>query len=246
MSATAEIVCSFHGGICCVELNRPAKRNALTMPMFSALAESLALAESRTDVKVILVTGAGAVFCAGHDLQAFADWPQSPGDPVPRFLHTIAELRKPMVLAVQGGAAGIGVTWMLHADWVLCSQEAQLRLPFIDLAIAPEAASSVLLARAVGLQRARCLLMGGEAFSGRQAHDWGLVAELAEAGQLRELALERARMLAAKDPMALRQIKDWLHPAGAYRTQIDMELAAINQAVLRSRGMEATDQEVNT
>ncbi|MDY7545108.1 enoyl-CoA hydratase-related protein [Glaciimonas sp. CA11.2] len=232
-TSAQEIACAFEGGICHIEINRPDKRNALTMPMFVALAESLALAESREDVKAVLVTGTGQAFCAGHDLQAFAEWPQGRGDPVPRFLHAIAELRKPLVLAVHGSAAGIGVTWMLHADWVICSPDAALRLPFVDLAIAPEAASSILLARAIGLQRARCLLMGGEPFTGKQAHEWGLVTELAEADQVRVTAWQRARMLAAKDAHALRQIKSWLHPAGGYTAQIDAEIAAINETVLR-------------
>lgn len=238
-----EITCVFDAGICHIEINRPNKRNALTMPMFVALTESLALAESLADVKSVLVTGAGAAFCAGHDLQAFAEWPQARQDPVPRFLHAIAEMRKPLVLAVHGSAAGIGVTWMLHADWVVCSPQATLRLPFIDLAIAPEAASSELLARAIGLQRARRLLLGGEPFTGEQAHAWGLVSELAATQEVRTMARQRAEMLAAKDEQALRQIKNWLHPVGAYASQIDAEVAAINEAVSRRHGGESNSCE---
>lgn len=243
-AAPHEIVCAFDGGICHIEINRPNKRNALTMPMFVALAESFALAESRVDVKAVLVTGAGPGFCAGHDLEAFSEWPQGPQEPVPRFLHTIAEVRKPVVLAVHGSAAGIGVTWMLHADWVVCCPEATLRLPFVDLAIAPEAASSVLLARAVGLQRARRLLMGGEPFSGEQAYAWGLVSELEDAKDVRATALRRAQMLAGKDAQALQRIKDWLHPADAYAAQIDAEVAAINAAVSRRRAHGNSQNEV--
>lgn len=239
LGAPQHIVCNFDGGICHIEINRPDKRNALTLPMFTGLTEALALAESRGDVKAVLVTGAGPAFCAGHDLAAFSDWPQGRQDPVPRFLHAIAELRKPLVLAVHGAAAGIGVTWMLHADWVVCSADATLRLPFIDMAIAPEAASSVLLARAVGMPRARRLLMGGEPFSGERAFAWGLVSEVAPGAQVREAAWQRARMLAGKDAAALRQIKEWLHPAGAYATQINAEVAAINAAVLRGRESQA-------
>jgi enoyl-CoA hydratase/carnithine racemase len=247
LPAPPEIVCDLDDGICRIEINRPAKRNALTMPMFAALAESLALAESRADVKAVLVGGADPVFCAGHDLAAFSEWPQGPDDPVPRFLHAIAAVRKPVVLAVQGSAAGIGVTWMLHADWVVCSPAAVLRLPFIDLAIAPEAASSVLLARTVGLQRARRLLMSGAPFTGEQAYAWGLVSELADLQDLRATAEQRARMLAAKDALILRQIKDWLHPVGAYAAQIDAEVAAINAAVLRrGRGEHAPQREAKT
>ncbi len=243
--APQEITCAVDSAICHIEINRPDKRNALTMPMFVALTEALALAESRADIKAILVTGAGAAFCAGHDLAAFSEWPQGHQDPVPRFLHAIADMRKPLVLAVHGSAAGIGVTWMLHADWVVCSPLAVLRLPFIDLGIAPEAASSVLLSRAVGLPRARRLLLGGEPFTGEQAHSWGLVAELAAAQEVRTVALQRAQMLAAKNEYALHQIKNWLHPAGAYKAQIDAEIDAINEAIWRRKGEVSNKREAN-
>ena len=242
-AALQEIASVFDGGICHIEINRSAKRNALTMPMFVALTESLAVAESRADIRAVLVSSTGPAFCAGHDLEAFSAWPQARRDPVPRFLHAIADMRKPLVLAVQGSAAGIGVTWMLHADWVVCSPTAALRLPFVDLAIAPEAASSVLLARAIGLQRARRLLLGGEPFTGEQAHAWGLVTELAPAHEVCATAQQRAEMLAAKDVRTLRKIKDWLHPAGVYAEQIDAEVAAINEAVFRRNSYELKKSE---
>src|SRR5258706_13798618 len=89
-------------GIWHINVNREEKRNAITIPMFSALAESLRLADARDDVKSILVTGAGANFCAGHDLDSFGEWPQAPHDPVPQFLHTISDVRKPVGIAGHG------------------------------------------------------------------------------------------------------------------------------------------------
>ena len=218
-----------------IELRRPEKRNALTLSMFAALADLLAEAEEDPRARVILVSGAGSTFCAGHDLEAFSAWPQRPEDPVPRFLHAIAAVRKPVVMAVQGAAAGIGVTWLLHADWVVAAPDARLRLPFVDLGIAPEGASTVLLAKAVGSQRAKRLLMSAEPFTGVQAHDWGLVTELAPAAALIDVARERATRLATKDPIALRRVKDWLHPPGEFDARIDEEIDGINAAVLRQR-----------
>lgn len=222
-------------GVLHIEIRRPEKRNALTMPMFSALTASLSRADADPEVRTILVSGAGQTFCAGHDLAAFEQWPQSAQDPVPRFLHAIAAVRKPVVVAVHGAAAGIGVTWLLHADWIVGAPQASLKLPFADLGIAPEAASSLLLARAIGSHRARRLLMGGEAFTAAQAHEWGLVTELAEPDAVLDVARTRARMLAAKDPQTLRTIKGLLHPSGEFDEQIDVEIQAINDAVLRRR-----------
>lgn len=227
------IVSSVSVGICRITIERPDKRNALTMPMFAALAESLRLADERADVRSILVTGSGNSFCAGHDLAAFGEWPQEPKDPVPTFLHAIANVRKPVVIAAQGSATGIGVTWLLHADWVVTSPETVFRLPFIDLGIAPEAASSVLLKEAVGLARAKKLLLGGEKFTGAEAAEWGLVAEVVAAQEVSATATRRAEFLAAKDAVMLRQIKDWLHPADGFHQRIDEEVNVINAAVLR-------------
>jgi enoyl-CoA hydratase/carnithine racemase len=227
------IVSSVSGGICRITIERPEKRNALTMSMFAALAESLRLADEHADVRCILVTGSGNSFCAGHDLAAFSEWPQQPHDPVPIFLHAIANVRKPVVIAVQGSATGIGVTWLLHADWVVTSAETVFRLPFIDLGIAPEAASTVLLKEAVGVVRAKKLLMSGEKFTGAEAVEWGLVAEMVAAEEVSATAARRAEFLASKDAVMLRQIKDWLHPADGFHQRIDEEVNAINAAVLR-------------
>lgn len=227
------IVSGFDDGIWHISIDRPHKRNALTLPMFAALAESLQTAEGRDDVRCILVTGSGEHFCAGHDLGACQEWPQQPHDPVPTFLHAIADVRKPVVIAVQGSATGIAVTWLLHADWVVTSADTVFRLPFIDLGIAPEAASSVLLQRAVGLPRAKRLLMGGERFSGAEAYDWGLVAEVVGSKEAADAGWRRARFLAAKSVPIMRQIKNWLHPAQEFHDRIDEEVSAINEAVLR-------------
>ncbi|AEF90714.1 Enoyl-CoA hydratase/isomerase [Delftia sp. Cs1-4] len=238
---TESIQCSVQDGVWHLCIARPEKRNALTMPMFATIAEALKAADESDEVRSILVTGAGDVFCAGHDLKAFEEWPQKPQDAVPTFLHAIADVRKPVVIAVQGSATGIGVTWLLHADWVVTSADTVLRLPFVDLGIVPEAASTLLLQRAVGLPRARRLLLGGEKFTGAEACEWGLVAEAPPAAEVGARAWERAKFLAAKDPTIVRRIKDWLHPSSEYHQRIDEEVMEINAAVGRRRkAMEST------
>ncbi len=238
---TESIQCSVQDGVWHLCIARPEKRNALTMPMFAAIAEALKAADRRDDVRCILVTGAGDVFCAGHDLKAFDEWPQEPQDAVPTFLHAIADVRKPVVIAVHGSTTGIGVTWLLHADWVVTSADTVFRLPFIDLGIAPEAASTLLLQRAVGLPRAKRLLLGGEKFTGAEACEWGLVAEVSSAAEIHARGWERAKLLASKDPTILRRIKDWLHPGSEYHQRIDDEVIEINAAVGRRRkAMEST------
>jgi len=230
---------SIENGLLHICIDRPDKRNALTMPMFTAITAALKEADQRDDVLCIVVTGNGSAFCAGHDLKAFEEWPQQPQDPVPTFLHAITDVRKPLVIAAHGSAAGIGVTWLLHADWVVTSEDTKLKLPFIDMAIAPEAASTLLLQRAVGLPLAKRLIFGGETFSGADAYQWGLVAELSPAEDVKARAFERAKFFASKDPVILRKMKDWLHPSNEYHQRIDEEVEGINAAVERRRNANA-------
>lgn len=224
-----------HNGVLHLCIDRPEKRNALTMVMFTAITEALKDGDQRDDVRSIVVTGNGSIFCAGHDLKAFEEWPQQPHDPVPTFLHAITEVKKPVVIAAHGSAAGIGVTWLLHADWAVTSAETTFKLPFVDLGIAPEAASTLLLARAVGLPRAKRLLFGGETFTGAEAYQWGLVAELVSPDQVRERAIERASLFALKDSVTLQRIKNWLHPTDECLKRVDEEVAEINAAIARRR-----------
>jgi len=222
-------------GILILEIDRMSKRNAIDMPMFDLLARAFTTANVDDAVRAVLLCGAGDGFCAGHDLSAFDQWPQSPGDPVPRFLHALAALRKPLVIAVQGWAVGIGATSLLHADWVIAAPRASLRFPFLDLGISPEAGSSLLLARAVGSLRARRLLLSAESIDGETAQAWGLVTELQPAEALRAAAVQRAKLLAAKPSPLFKRVKDWLSLETDLHARIDEEIAIINQAVAERR-----------
>lgn len=234
-TAPAESVdVALEDGLWHIRLNRPHKRNALTLPMFAALGEALQAGQAHPEVGALLLSGAGADFTAGHDLQAFEHWPQASWDPIPRFLHALPRVRKPLVIAVQGVAIGIGATSLLHADWVCSTADANIRFPFIELGLVPEAGSSQLLAMAVGLGRARRLLLDGQAVSGAMAHDWGLVSEVVAADALLDEARARARRLASRDPRAYARTKTLLQPAGLAR-RIDVEIELINRAVLERR-----------
>lgn len=131
-AALPDVTCSAarDGTVCIVTIMRPHKRNALTLEMFSALADRLEAAQDDVSVRVVVLCGAGGHYTAGHDLEDFTRWPQHPGDPVPRALHALASLSKPVVIAVHGVAMGFGATSLLHADWSVGSADARLRLPF--------------------------------------------------------------------------------------------------------------------
>jgi enoyl-CoA hydratase/carnithine racemase len=205
--STADIAITYHGATTHIRLNRPDKRNAITTDMYAAMAEALAAAEN-DGTTVVLISGAGIGFCAGNDLADFvADRPAGDNTPVQRFLRAIASSTRILVAAVQGRAIGVGTTMLLHCDFVVAEHGAQLRMPFTDLALVPEAGSSLLVPRLVGYQRACALLMLGEAVGAEEALRLGMVNmvvpdgdALAEAEKLvaRLLAKPRSALLATK------------------------------------------------
>jgi enoyl-CoA hydratase/carnithine racemase len=204
---TPDIQVTQQNAVTHIRLNRPAKRNAITTAMYADLAAALATAE-HDGTTIVLISGAGLGFCAGNDLADFvADRPHDDDAPVHRFLRAIAQSTRILVAAVQGRAVGVGTTMLLHCDFVVAEQGAELKMPFTDLALVPEAASSLLVPRLVGHQRACGLLMLGEPISADAAHALGLVNRVvpdgtamaeAEALAARLLAKPRSALLATK------------------------------------------------
>ena len=149
------IIIERDGAVAELRLARPEKRNAITTAMYAALADGIGAAHADAGVRAVLISGEGSSFTAGNDLHDFiANPPQGRESPVFRFLHGLADATKPIVAAVQGQAVGIGTTMLLHCDIVVLADDARLRMPFVDLALVPEAASSLLVPRAIGHARA--------------------------------------------------------------------------------------------
>ena len=198
-----DIAVENHGVLTHIRMNRPAKRNALTVTMYAAMAEAFAAAET-DGTTIILLSGAGTGFCAGNDLADFvADRPHDDDAPVHRFLRAIANSTRILVAAVHGRAIGVGTTMLLHCDFVIAEQSAELRMPFTDLALVPEAASSLLVPRLLGHQRAASLLMLGEAVGAAEAQRLGMVNRVVPDGECLAEAQALAARLAAKPRSAL-------------------------------------------
>lgn len=191
-------------GIVTLRLNRPTKRNAITSAMYAELADALASADG-SEAAVVVLTGSGGAFTAGNDLGDMAANPPLGDNPPPvRFLTALASLRAVLVAAVDGPAIGVGTTVLLHCDLVYATAASTFRLPFVDLGLVPEAASTLLLPRLVGHQRAAELVLFGERFDAAEAHRMGLVTTLAaDARGLTELVAERTRLLRDKPREAL-------------------------------------------
>src|SRR6266704_3336510 len=161
-----------------VRMDRPEKKNALTRAMYIAMTEALRQAEANSAVRVIFITGTGDSFTAGNDLVDFANAAPGETSPAIAFLQTLAGAQKPVVAAVNGTAIGIGTTMLLHCDLVYAASSARFQLPFVNLGLCPEAASSFILPRMMGHHRAAELLFLGGPFDAGMARDFGIVNEV--------------------------------------------------------------------
>jgi enoyl-CoA hydratase/carnithine racemase len=203
-----EILTEIQDRVLSIQINRPQKKNALTVAMYAAMADALEAAESNPDVRVVLIHGNDEMFTAGNDIVDFDNGPQREGNPpVFRFLSAISNAAKPLVAAVNGPAVGIGTTMLLHCDLVYAGENSRFVLPFVNLGLCPEAASSYLLPRLVGHQRAAELLLLGEPFNAALAHEIGIVTEVLPDTKVIAHARAQAQKLAAKPPSSLRATK---------------------------------------
>lgn len=220
-------------GIFRIEITRPEKKNALTAEMYQALADALARAEADPVVRVILISGAGGNFTAGNDLADFLDQPpMDENAPVFRFLNGFANLQKPFVAAVEGVAVGVGTTILLHCDLAYAGASARFALPFANLGLTPEAASSLLLALRAGHARAAEMLMLGEVFPAQTALDTGIVNAVLPDGQVLAHALERCRKLITQPAASLRLTKQLMKRA---QQALIRETMSIEAEIFRQR-----------
>lgn len=225
--STPEILTEREDGVLWVRIHRPDKKNALTLAMYAALTAALDEANRDAALRVVVLTGSGDSFTSGNDIADFLAAPPTGEDsPVFQFLAALRQFEKPLIAAVNGMAVGIGVTMLLHCDLIYVRAGATLLLPFVNLGLCPEAASSLLLPRLIGHPRAAELLLLGEPFSAEQALEWRLINGIgADADATLELALTKARRLARQPPAAVRLAKALLKrsEAAAVRDTIGVE-----------------------
>jgi enoyl-CoA hydratase/carnithine racemase len=210
-----------------ITLARPDKKNALTGEMYQALLQALELASADASIQVVLVDADGVDFCAGNDIADFVALARSgqtlEDSDVFRFLRALAVFDKPLVAAVRGRAVGIGTTMLLHCDLVYVADNARLSAPFVDLALVPEAASSLLLPARIGHVRAFAVFALGEALDGRAAVDCGLANVTLPAEEVTPRARAAALALAGKPALALQATKKLMRDHGRMLAVIESE-----------------------
>ncbi|OCW55676.1 crotonase/enoyl-CoA hydratase family protein [Hoeflea olei] len=193
------------GALNVIRFNRPDKKNAITRAMYQAMAEALTDGEADASVRAHVMLGTPGAFSSGNDLQDFmaVAMGASNGAEVTDFLLALARLTKPLVSGVDGLAIGIGTTIQMHCDLTFATPGSRFHTPFVDLALVPEAGSSLLAPAIMGHQKAFALLAAGHPFSAEEAECAGLIFRVVDADALESAVFEAASALAAKPPQAL-------------------------------------------
>jgi enoyl-CoA hydratase/carnithine racemase len=203
-----DILVHAEGGVMTITLNRLERKNSITSAMYGAMADALATAVSDASVRVVVFQGHETVFSAGNDIGDFLNKPPAGMDsPVFRFLRGIAESPKPLLAAVCGPAVGVGTTLLLHCDLVYAGDNAAFSMPFVNLGLCPEAASSLLVPQMLGYHRAAEALLLGEPFMAEAALEVGLVNRVVPPTEANGVAQAVAQKLAHKPISALIETK---------------------------------------
>jgi enoyl-CoA hydratase/carnithine racemase len=223
-----EILTEQSGSILRVQLNRPAKKNAMTLSMYAFLADVFNEAAKDERTRVVLWHGAGDSFCAGNDIDDFLKNPPGPGDSAQaRLMAALLDFDKPLVAAVQGAAIGGGTTMLLHCDFVYAGESAKFQMPFINLAVVPEFGSSFLVPARIGHIRAAELILLGLPFDAKRAAELGFATQVVSDQTLLATAGETARKLAAKPAGALQASKRLLKQS--FREEVKAAMKAENE-----------------
>jgi enoyl-CoA hydratase/carnithine racemase len=231
---TEHVTIDKRDGVLTLTLNRPEKKNALTPAMYAAVGDAIDNAPDDPDVRCILIQAEGDMFTAGNDLADFAAANRGEGARSGQegagerrggsaLITALARATTPIVAAVEGRAVGVGVTMLLHCDLVFIAEDALLTTPFVNLALVPEAASSILLPARIGHARAFAMFVLGEAVSGRQAADWGIANLALPRGEVRVRARAAAEAIAAKPPSAVVITKALMRESERYLARIAEE-----------------------
>lgn len=230
MTISENVLVTRRGYVCEVRLNRPEKRNALTSNMYEALVAAFARSEADDEIRVLLLSGEGACFTGGNDLKDFLSAPAviDSEHVISRFLHALSGFSKILIAAAHGPTVGIGTTLLLHCDLVIAAaRSTRLITPFVQLGVVPEAASTLLLPRLLGHQRAAEMFFLGEPLDAKTAREWGLVNRVVDDEALMDEARALADAAARQPPGAVRATKRLMRSAES------AQVAALMQEELR-------------
>jgi enoyl-CoA hydratase/carnithine racemase len=241
-SKDSDILIHAESGVMTITFNRFEKKNSISTAMYATMADALVQAETSSAVRVVVFQGHEAIFSAGNDIGDFLNSPPSTQEsPVFRFLHAISAFPKPVIASVCGPAVGIGTTMLFHCDLVYAGDNAAFSMPFVNLGLCPEAASSLLVPQMMGYHRAAEALLLGEPFMAEAALEVGLVNRILPPLETNNYAQTIAKKLAAKPLSSLVETKRLMKNghAATVKAQMSEEAASFGRMLREPAAKEA-------
>ena len=238
---TEHIKTTRQNGVLEITFARPDKKNALSNAMYRAASDALEGAQSDGAIRVVLLSSEGDAFTSGNDLSDFAGVAAGKGEELQagRFIRALAQAEKPLIAAVPGLAVGVGTTMLLHCDLVFVAENAKLSAPFVNLALVPEAASSLLLTARIGHARAFAMFAMGEALTGLEAFNLGIANRVLPKDEVIATARAAARMLAEKPLGAVVATKRLMRESEAIQTRMARESQVFGERLQTAEAREA-------
>jgi len=217
-------------GVGLIRLNRPDDGNTITMEMVSEMLEVAMRCDEDPEVRAVVLTGSGKMFCAGGDLKTFA----AQGEKVSWYLKKVTQafhavvsrfnwMDAPVIGAINGTAAGGGFSLALTTDIAIAAESAKFTMAYTKIGLAPDGGSSYFLARMVGLRRAKEMVLLNPVLSARQALEWGLINQVVADDQVLPAALEIAHRLAKGPTLAFGEAKRLILSGAAESLESQME-----------------------
>ncbi len=233
MSGFTTLKFSINEHIATIVLNRPDAANGLNMEMGKELMQAAIACDENPDVRCVLITGEGKMFCAGGDLKSFAAY----GEKLPHaikelttYLHAaisrFARMKAPVIIAVNGTAAGAGMSMAVCGDLVLAAHSAKFTMAYTAAGLSPDGSASFYLPRLIGLRRTQQLMITNRRLSAEEALNWGLVTQVVEDAKLMDEARSLAKLLASGPTQAFGQVKKLLNTSFQESLETQMELEA--------------------
>ncbi|HEY0647385.1 enoyl-CoA hydratase-related protein [Phenylobacterium sp.] len=241
---TEHVLIEKANGVLTLTLNRPDKKNALSNEMYGALGDAIDGAADDPEVRCILIQANGDMFTSGNDLASFqavnsGEAAQGDRRGGSALIQALGRAKTPVVAAVNGRAVGVGTTMLLHCDLVFLAEDALLTTPFVNLALVPEAASSITLPARIGHARAFSMFVLGEAVDARKAEAWGIANAVVPVGELRARARAAAEAVAAKPPSAVAITKALMRESERYLARMQEEGAHFGAQLKTAEAAEA-------
>ncbi len=238
-AATDPALLRIDGPIATITLNRPAAFNAIDLSIAKKLEQLSAEVEASDDIRVLVIEGQGRAFCAGGDLQTMSA--AAAADTVApvigellhhyhAFIATLRQMPKIVLASVHGSAAGAGLSLAFVADLCIATEDARFTPAYAKLGVSPDGGGTVGVVASVGARRALQIFLAEDGFSATQAYDWGLVAKIVPAAELKAATRELAHRLAQNAPAALAVTKALIHRA--HVTPVEQQLDAERDAII--------------